>query len=1045
MCIALFGCADKDSQEHDDPANDSMSTTADSDTTDAEALYDAGGERESDAQLSDEDLILGVPETERWSVPGLSATGHVVRTEGGVPHIYGANREDVGMMLGFTLARDRFFVMDMQRRLGRGTVSALLGDLALSNDIDSRLIGMPYVADRLERHLSEDLRQYLNAVIRGINFYITQVQDGHLEPPLELSIASGLLGGTPSELMQMFDLTDMMAMTAVVMYQTTFDTSDVEFARAEATHGSLFEGDPHADLRRAGFFEDILNDITPLFSWTSSPGLGLNGNIPSRAEADGNEAQQSRSSNPASAPIQMMARLVERLNAMEYRLNRKKNEGYGSNAWAVSGDHTEDGYTLVAGDGHLSLAVPVVTYQAAMDTALFGDGDLQQIGLLIAQLPVLGVGTNGHIAWSQVNPYADTIDWYAERLQLDVDGRPVSALFQGEERPLVVTQEQYVVAHAPGLGSVGRTLTIPRYTTQDGRWLTGIEGRPATPEDLEDEQSPVVYTMEGPVIPGDEDGDGVVNAVSFDYTAFDATQFIDTADQFGRSRSAEELRVAHKGLVGSGLYTAGGDGQGNIIFSGYQATPCRTYLPKDENGRWLPGAHPKRLIDGSIYGGFTIENDEGAADENQNDDPQRCVIPFEVMPQGQNPPDGFVVVANNDPAELTTDGTFDGDPYYIGGPWTSTRAASIADALASSVASGTTSLTTMADVQALRQSRLGEVFTHHLLSAVDKASMADEGDALAMVYETHRARIDEAARRLSEWSENGYDTPSGVQTFYETPSELDKRHAVATMLFNAWLRIFLDALWVDEDVYDAWTLERAKFRVLGARRLLDGRGAGNPHGLASWNPETEESIFFDIRGTDVLESSDYILLTSLVDALDYLSAPPSDGDNKGGFGTPDMSAWLWGLRHQARFDSLLGTFLGNDPVFGRILDLFSITTRTLPLASGLSDDDPRASLKWFPRGGDMWSVDAANPGTEGDDFTHGNGPVMRMVFGLKDGEVVGRNIIPGGQSGRNDSPHFSDQLELWLANETYPVRYYPKDVAEGAMAREVFLSAPLTE
>ena len=152
-----------------------------------------------------------------------------------------------------------------------------------------------------------------------------------------------------------------------------------------------------------------------------------------------------------------------------------------------------------------------------------------------------------------------------------------------------------------------------------------------------------------------------------------------------------------------------------------------------------------------------------------------------------------------------------------------------------------------------------------------------------------------------------------------------------------------------------------------------------------------------------------------------------------------MNAWLWGMRHQARFPSLLGTFLGDDPVFGRILDLFSITTDTLPLAPGIDSDDPRSALKWFPRGGDMWSVDAANPGTEGDDYTHGNGPVMRMVIGLKDGEVMGRNIIPGGQSGANDSPHFADQLRLWLANETYPLRFYPKDVAAGALSREVFV------
>ena len=57
---------------------------------------------------------------------------------------------------------------------------------------------------------------------------------------------------------------------------------------------------------------------------------------------------------------------------------------------------------------------------------------------------------------------------------------------------------------------------------------------------------------------------------------------------------------------------------------------------------------------------------------------------------------------------------------------------------------------------------------------------------------------------------------------------------------------------------------------------------------------------------------------------------------------------------------------------------------------------------------------------------------------VKDGRVKGHNIIPGGQSGINDSDHFADQAVKWLANETIPLRYHPEDVAEGAEYREVF-------
>jgi penicillin amidase len=108
------------------------------------------------------------------------------------------------------------------------------------------------------------------------------------------------------------------------------------------------------------------------------------------------------------------------------------------------------------------------------------------------------------------------------------------------------------------------------------------------------------------------------------------------------------------------------------------------------------------------------------------------------------------------------------------------------------------------------------------------------------------------------------------------------------------------------------------------------------------------------------------------------------------------------------------------------------------LDGGVPKDDPRHDLKWFPRDGDQFSVDAANPGFSGTKFSYGSGPVMRMVVSLKGDEVKGQNIIPGGQSALTDSPFFADQARLWLANKTLPMRFSPTDVAAGAVSREVY-------
>jgi acyl-homoserine lactone acylase PvdQ len=104
----------------------------------------------------------------------------------------------------------------------------------------------------------------------------------------------------------------------------------------------------------------------------------------------------------------------------------------------------------------------------------------------------------------------------------------------------------------------------------------------------------------------------------------------------------------------------------------------------------------------------------------------------------------------------------------------------------------------------------------------------------------------------------------------------------------------------------------------------------------------------------------------------------------------------------------------------------------------LAETDPRASLPWFPRPGDLFNVDAAHYSIESRNYWFSDGPVMRMVIRLKDGEVDGVNVLPGGQSGLTSSTHFDDQVRLWLANDTVPLRFRVEDVVAGAVGREVY-------
>lgn len=1000
------------------------------------------------------DQLLSVPESETWTLAGLRDAVQVIRTEANVPHIYATNRHDLAFVHGFVLARDRYVMIELSRRLALGEISALLGDSALAFDVESRGNGMRYVAQRIADGLTPELAEVLDAFAAGVNAYIAAVQAGQLPVPSELRIAGPLLGATdPSTLMQPIDRRGAAAMIATIVYQTSFDSGDLERAAAAAQLDAVYADDaPFAALRRAGARDDVFGTVGPTIPVTSTVGFGLE--VGDRFETGPRPpwstaavtagAPPAAHGAPAPAAAQLRA-LAERAGAFTARLGRRRDRDFGSNAWAVAGAVSKDGATLLAGDGHLPLSVPSVMFQLGLDTQALGGGDIHQLGLTIPGLPLMIVGTNGRVAWSQTQLFADTADFYREDIALGGDGLPAASLFRGERRPLTRIDEQYEIADVPALGSVGRTATIPRWTTFDGRWLIDIEGREVTETAPAQPGEPVLYLSGRQVVPGDADGDGVVTGISFDYTGFDLVRILDGPDGFGHSANVDEFRAHTRSLIAFSQNIIAADADGGILYSTYHAIPCRAYLERTASGAWADGANPQLLLDGTRYGGFTVPTVDGIADEGAGaSDPTRCVVPFDATPQALNPARGYVFTANNDPAHIATDDSFS-DDWYIGGPWdTGWRGARIDELLAAAVAARDADVARMAAIQGDHRSPLCDAFVPWLaeaveraagLAAVDRVLTADE-QRLVDLYLGDRAAIDDMVARLQAWRERGCEAASGVETFYHQPAAGEQQDAVATMLFNAWMGRAVGGVWDDEALPPGLFWRHDQTRVQLLKRFLEARD-GSGEAPASLNPETGESVFFDDRATPAVESSREILLRAAVDALAFLRSPPT-APGAGGFGTADADQWLWGLRHQVRFESLLQSFLGDDPLFMVFTALFAIDTKLLPLAPDLPMSDPRAGLRWFPRPGDNWGVDAANPGFTGTDFTYADGPVMRMVIALRDGAVSGVNIVPGGQSGLTDSPHFADQARLWLGNQTLPLRYTVSDVVAGATAREEY-------
>ncbi|MBW2454868.1 MAG: penicillin acylase family protein, partial [Deltaproteobacteria bacterium] len=819
-----------------------------------------------DPPLLPHEKILEVAESEKWVFPELLRPVHVVRTEGNVPHLYASNRRDLAYVQGFVIARDRYFIMELHRRMGSGTLSDLLGDSALEMDQESRGVGMAYAAEQIDAALSPELGEYVEAFAGGINEYIRQAKADEVSPPSELFLAQSLLGASsPTEPMTPFDRRDVCAMVAVVLYQSSYETGDVGRAATLAKLPWLFEGAPFQNLRRAGATHDLWKAIDPVKHVASAPGLGI------FEPTAGDVGFPTEPPAGMAVPPALLERLSARVDALQVRLNRDGEAGFGSNAWAVSGEHSATGGALLAADGHLGLGVPAYFYRLGLDTSVFGRGDTHQLGMTVFGFPVMAAGTNGKIAWSTTQQMGDITDWYREEIQLDVEGLPARSLFDGSFQDLVETEETYVIADVPMLESVGRTETWSRWETFDGRWIADVEGRSASPDD---ELAPgeSLVNMQGDwVVPSDMDGDGIITAVSFDYAGFDAGATLSAYDAIGHTGDVHSFREALRGMVGTSQNYAVADSAGNIMYSAYQGVPCRSYLPRKESGQWVPGADPSFLLDGTQYGAFEIPISQGKVDEEPGEpSPYNCVVPAEATPTSINPPTGYVASSNNDPAGLSFDGSLSNDAWYLGGPWDlGFRVHTIANKLGEAIEAGEADIAKMAEIQGNVESALGKLLAENMLASIDYArdlgsSPADPADQrVKALYDSDAEAMDEVYTRLTGWGERGYQARSGVETFYNPePSAVDLEDSVATMIFNAWMSRVLQKVFDDEGLPGVWHPGGTHGRVRAIDRFLRGRGADNSFGFASHNPDTGESVFFDVLGTDEVETSHEMILAA---------------------------------------------------------------------------------------------------------------------------------------------------------------------------------------
>ena len=325
--------------------------------------------------------------------PSLSAPVRIDRDDLGVPTIEAANRTDLAYGTGFVHGQDRFFEMDLSRRLAAGELSELVGKAALEQDESARIFRFRQVAQASLRLATAEQRAAIEAYARGVNDGLASLG----ARPWEYL----LLGSAPARWLP----EDSILVVHAMWWQLQYLGFHREMLRHEVNERL---GGPLCGAQ----WKCALSFFYPARTEWDAPAVGASaaqGNAPPRTEMPRTEVPpQSEGAGIPTPDVLDLRRSAAGPPSAHVAL---RSATVGSNNWAVAGAYTTTGSALVANDMHLGQRVPVIWYHARLKTAASAGGPgIDLNGVTLPGAPVMVAGSNGHIAWGFTNSYGKWLD-----------------------------------------------------------------------------------------------------------------------------------------------------------------------------------------------------------------------------------------------------------------------------------------------------------------------------------------------------------------------------------------------------------------------------------------------------------------------------------------------------------------------------------------------------------------------------------------------------------------------------------------------------------
>jgi penicillin amidase len=310
-------------------------------------------------------LLASLPQQDgERRVAGIQAPVRIGRDRWGVPAIRAENRLDAAYGLGFVHGQERFFQMDLERRLAAGELAELLGPKVLEFDKEYRMDRFRQVARQVVERGGPEQRAFLEAYTAGVNAGLSA------------------LGARPPEYLILFaEPRPWQPEDSVLCLLAMF----IEL-----------QSDPAARQSRLGAMRDALPP--ELFAFLAPRGTEWDAPMLGRAETQ----------PPVPGPQVCDLRKLPG-QPRSAALEEQPPAFPGSNNWAVAGSRTADGRAILANDMHLAITVPSAWFYASLEWP-GADGMQRVTGVTLPGTGAVAAGSNGHVAWGFTNSYGEWRD-----------------------------------------------------------------------------------------------------------------------------------------------------------------------------------------------------------------------------------------------------------------------------------------------------------------------------------------------------------------------------------------------------------------------------------------------------------------------------------------------------------------------------------------------------------------------------------------------------------------------------------------------------------